>query len=217
MPKPTFDYLLGEVLMHKHSSSDIVTYVNLAITSFTQDSGSHEHGETVNNFNLDWTYNTPTAPLTSQSLDHGIGAIPLGTLTYAVAGAGLTANETYVLTASNGVTTPTANATVYFYDKRHWGVSTDDDLTSAEILTLPSSEFASSFVQTRDLDCTGGRYIWFAFPKSWGIPNIYVGGFLTNFIEDTVSHTNASGYTVDYYTYRSPVMYNAASVIVELT
>jgi len=193
-------------------------YVNLAITSFTHDAGVQEKGSTLDDFTLNWSYNTPTDPLTSQSLDHGIGSVtPLTKHFYDVTGAGLTAQETYVLTASNGITSPTANATIYFQDKRHWGANTDDDLTSAEILTLDNNEFETDYVQTRTFDCSGGKYIWFAFPKSWGQPKFYVGGFLTNFIEDTISHTNASGYTVDYYTYRSPYQYNNPAVEVEVT
>lgn len=190
----------------------------LLITSFTHNSGSHEKGETVDDFKLSWTYNTPTHPLTQQTLDHGIGdVLPLTKLDYDVTGAGLTTNETYELTATNGTDTPTDTTTIYFYNKRHWGPDASATLDSAGILTLTGSEFSTSRLQTKNFDCSGGKYIWFAWPTSFGQGTFYVNGFLTTFVEDTVSHTNASGHTENYYTYRSYYIQNGSSINVQVT
>ena len=53
-------------------------------------------------------------------------------------------------------------------------------------------------------NATAGKYIWYCLPKRYGTCTFSVGGFTGGFtLVDTVSFTNASGYTEDYYIYKS--------------
>ena len=49
-----------------------------------------------------------------------------------------------------------------------------------------------------------GQYIYYCLPKRYGVCQFTVNGFTGGFsLMETVSFTNASGYTEDYYVYRS--------------
>jgi hypothetical protein len=50
----------------------------------------------------------------------------------------------------------------------------------------------------------GGKYIYYAFPASFGTAYIYANGFLETWNLTTVSITNSYGDTRDYYVYTSP-------------
>jgi hypothetical protein len=191
-------------------------YTELMILTFTHDSGVQEKGMTVTDTNLSWTYNTPTYPVTNQEINQGVGVIPVGTLTIALSGLSITSDFTWRLTATNTVETPTADTTIYFRNKRYWGPDAKTSLGSADILTLPSSEFATNRLTTKVFDCSGGNYIWLCYPTSWGVGEFWVGGFLTTFIQNIVSHTNASGHTENYYTYRSLYIQYGSNIQVEV-
>lgn len=65
--------------------------------------------------------------------------------------------------------------------------------------TLRSSKL-SSFTVTAG----AGQYIYYCVPKRFGTCSFTVGGFDGGFdLAATVSFTNGSGYTEDYYVYRS--------------
>lgn len=190
-------------------------YVPLTIASFTNTVNVVEIGSTVNDVTLNWIYgSTPTYPLMSQTLDHGIGIIPLGILTKALTSLGLTSNTTWTLTATNAYETPTASTTLYFRNKANWGSDSKTSLTSADILLLSDNTFATSRSMTKTFDCTGGKYIWICYPTSFGVGTFTVGGFVTTFVESTISHTNASGHTENYYTYRSLYLQYSNSITV---
>ena len=211
----TYDPTLsGLTAINVQAAIDEMNYTAMTIASFTNNVNSAEKGSTVNSVTLSWTYNTPTVTVTSQSINQGVGTITVGTLTKALTSLGLTSTTTWTLTASNGTETPTANSSVTFYSKRYWGASADDSLTTAEILTLDSNEYVSSRSTTKTFDCSGGKYIWICYPTSLGTATFTVGGFVTSFNVSTVSHTNASGFTEDYYTYRSVNLQYSSSVTV---
>ena len=57
---------------------------------------------------------------------------------------------------------------------------------------------------TKTIDCPSGKYIWYAYPARLGGSMFKVGGFQGGFEPvQTVSFTNDSGYTENYYVYRS--------------
>jgi hypothetical protein len=50
----------------------------------------------------------------------------------------------------------------------------------------------------------GGNYLYISYPVAYGVAAIWVSGLLDNsWIQSTVSVTNASGATENFYVYRS--------------
>ena len=114
-------------------------------------------------------------------------------------GLSLTSNKTYMLGFSDGMTSGSASRTVSFSAKRYWGVSTSGALDDAGILSL-SNEFSASKSKSITYNCTGGRYFYFCYPATSGIPaNVTVGGLaFSDYTVSTQGFTNASGYTQNY-------------------
>lgn len=171
-----------------------------SITTFVNNHPSVEIGSTVNSTVLTWTLGG-SAP-TSQSVNQGIGPIAVGTLT-ATDLASYTTTRTYTLTVGNSSGSATANTSVTFLNKRYWGPSANVSLTDPQIIAL-SSEFASTFVGFDHNVTCANEYIYFAFPVSFGVPQVYVDGFHnTAWTITTGPFVNASGASVNYYVYRS--------------
>lgn len=109
----------------------------------------------------------------------------------------------FVLHATDGTDSPTSTLTYYFYNNRFWGVSSDTSFNEADIEGL-TSELSNSRAKTFTVTAAAGEYIYYCFPSRLGAATFTVGGFEGGFeAPSTVSVTNASGYTEDYYVYRS--------------
>jgi hypothetical protein len=178
---------------------------------------SNEKGVTVTSVALTWTVNKT---IVSQTLtDHSPAPDPADRA-HTFSGLTLTTNKTYTVAVTDDLpATVSSSTTVAFYDKRHWGVSTNTTLTSAQILTLASNTLASSRNMSATFDCTGGRYIFFAWPTTWGTPTFTVNGLVdSSWVSNVVNpHTNASGYDSSFTTWRSLNLLNGSSVSVVVT
>jgi len=84
-------------------------YTAPSITSLVNDKNTLEIGSSATSTKLDWVL--AGAAITSQSLDNGIGALNLTNRTYTYTGT-YTTDRTFILTCSDGVTTPTAGTSV---------------------------------------------------------------------------------------------------------
>jgi hypothetical protein len=177
---------------------DALLYVPLAITSFTNNTGNVEIGSTVNGVVLTWAYNKA---VTSQSINQGIGSLPVGDRT-ASDPTVLTSSRTWALSASDGTTPVNGNTSVTFLNKRYWGVSALTSLSDAQIIAL-NSELAATRVQSRTF-APSGNYIYFAWPTSFGTPTFTVNGLLnTAWTLVTRAFVNGSGHSSSYDIYRS--------------
>ena len=92
---------------------------------------TYEIGSTVSQVVLNWTYNKP---VTTQSINNGIGSLLASLRTYTHSGQTITSNRTYTLTGSDGSTTINSSTTVSFSYTRYWGTSSTTTLTDANIL-----------------------------------------------------------------------------------
>jgi hypothetical protein len=218
----TTDYLNNKIvvtsaftktILNSSGNEQIQIGLYTALTgSITNDTPTHEKGETVNDINLSWSYNNALS-VTSQSINQGIGSIPLGTYTHALTAQGLTTNKTWTLTATDGTTTINPTTTVAFYDKRYWEPNTiTGPPTDGEIIAM-TSEFASSRGTTKSFDCSGGKYIWICYPASWGAGTFWVGGLQVTFTLFSKTFVNASGYSTSYYCYRSNNILNGSITV----
>ena len=174
---------------------DKLLYVAPNITSLSG-GGSYEIGSTVAGVHLAWSINKA---VTSQSLNNGIGALAVDARTYDYA-PDITSNITFTLTVSDGQTNDVASTSVQFLRKRYWGASASASLDNAGILAL-SSELTSSKNKSVTYDCTGGKYPYFCYPKSFGaLSAVTVGGLaFSDYTQTELSFTNASGHTELYY------------------
>jgi len=109
------------------------------------------------------------------------------------------------LSAATAGENDTDDETVTFYNRRHWGVtSADSGYDSDDIGDLANDELSGSRVKTFTVNPGAGEYILYAYPSRLGAATFTVGGFEGGFEDpETVSRTNDSGYTEDYYVYRS--------------
>lgn len=201
-------YQPGGVYPTVGAALDALFYVAPSVTSFTNDIGTVELGVTVGTVVLNWAFNKP---ITSQSIDQGIGALGAAVRTYTQSGT-YTTSRTYNLTASDGSNTANGSTSVLFRHKRYWGNSTNTSLTDGQIIAL-NSEFSTTRVQSRTVS-PSGEYVYFAYPAAWGLASFTVNGLLnTDWTLVARSFVNASGYTETYNIYRSNNLLTGTYVI----
>jgi len=135
----------------------------------------------------------------------GAGYVGPTTNAEAVSYAAVGSYVLFTLHATDGETSPTSNQSVYFYNKRHWGISTTaSSYSSADIGGLANNELSNSKAKTFSVTAGVSNYIIYAYPSRLGTSTFYVGGFEGGFeAPETVSRTNDSSYVENYYVYRS--------------
>jgi len=175
-------------------------YEEVNITSFTSNISTVEIGSTVNDVTLSWKINKAPKSL---SLD-GVSQTPEAEGSVTLTGLGLTANKRWTLLARDERSAAdTATASVSFVNGVYYGASAEGTLDSTFIRAL-SRKLIGSKLASFTANATAGKYIWYCLPKRYGTCTFTVGGFTGGFtLVDTVSFTNASGYTEDYYVYKS--------------
>jgi hypothetical protein len=201
---------INDSITNVQEALDSLLYVSPDITNFSITPSIVEIGTTVDNTTLNWSLNKT---FTSLSINNGVGSIAPNLLTIALNSLALTTNTTYTITGSDSTNTDNASATLNFRSRRWWGTSALNTFTGANILSLQNSELATNRQQTRTIN-GGGEYIWFTFPTSFGIPSFVVNGLPnTAFTTQTISHTNASGNTQNYYVIRTNTVQNGTLTI----
>jgi len=113
--------------------------------------------------------------------------------------------KTFTLNATDGTDNSTNTITYYFYNRRYWGVSsTASSYIESDIEGLANNDLSNSRAKTFTVTASTGEYIIYSYPSRLGTATFTVGGFEGGFQPpETVSVTNASGYTENYYVYRS--------------
>ena len=192
---------------------DSLLYVSPNIASLTNNIGTVEVGQTVNALTLNWSYNKT---MTSASFNQGVGSIDPSLTSLSLTSLGLTSTTNYTLTAGDGQETANRSTSALFRHKRHHGTSASASLDSSGILSLTNNQFATSRAQTVSLN-GNGQYLYFAYPVSFGQASFRVNGLQnTDWIQSTVSHTNGSGHTENYYVYRSSSVQNGTGISIEV-
>lgn len=168
---------------------DALEYEDITITSFTASPSTAELGTSAT-VNLAWSLNKPPTY-------QGIDGIPVqgNSKQYT----GITATRTFTLSATDGETTATKQATVAFANQIYYGTAAD-----LSNVTALSKVLSNKKTRTITVDADAGEYIVYAIPARLGSVAFYVGGFEGGF-EEAVEQTlvNASGYQEVYKVYRS--------------
>lgn len=184
-----------------------LAYVEMAINTFTVNPASAEKGSTVASLSFAYTLNK--VPTLLKFENETLANAQTGTKS--LTGQSITTNTSWTLTAkdsgspSHSAKQVTKTATLTFMSKIYYGAaSAPGTINSAFLLGLSNSELATSRAKTFTVNAGSGKYIWYAVPTSFGACSFNVGGFDGGFEPaTTISHTNASGYTENYYVYRS--------------
>jgi hypothetical protein len=116
--------------------------------SIANDVGAREIGNAISSANLTWSFNKP---ISAQSLDHGIGSLPVATRarTATISPAVSSGSYSWTLTATDTVTTINPATSFSFSSRRYWGVTASDvELLESEI-EAGSSELSSSKAKSR--------------------------------------------------------------------
>jgi hypothetical protein len=174
--------------------------------------GTYERGQSIASRALTWS---ASKALASQSINGA--ALDPADRALTVSGP-FTTDTTWALsaTATSGESASSSTA-LAFRSRRHWGVSAATTLDDAGVLALAGSELATARQQTRTLDASGGRYLWFAWPAEFGAPAFWVGGLLnTDWTETVRDVVNAYGHTHSYRIYRSGSIQFGAAIGVEV-
>ena len=136
----------------------------------------------------------------------GTGYVGPTTNTEAVAyPAAVAGTRAFALTATDGTDNSTSTITYTFVNRRFWGVSTKaSGYTEADVEGLAGTELSNSGSKSFSSTTAAGEYIIWASRTALGTRTFTVGGFEGGFqAPETVSITNASGFTENYYVYRS--------------
>lgn len=199
-------HLVGVDSYTKSEVGQIITYKPIEITAFSISPSQAEMGSTVSSVTATYTFNK--APATATINGSSITAQTTGSESVSLSA---TENTTITLAGTDSGS-PAHNAastsksvTLTFLNKVYYGAySAQNEYDSAFLLGLSGSALASSKAKTVTVNAGSGQYIYYASPTRFGTCNFNVGGFDGGFtLQDTISHTNASGYTENYYIYRS--------------
>jgi len=183
-----------------------MAYTPMALNSFTVSPTEAEMGSTVTS--VSYAYSANKVPATLKIDGSSITAAQSGSGTLTVS---LTETKTWTMTAtdtgspSHSPATSTKTATLTFMNRVYYGVASIPTTVNSTFVTgLANKVLSTTRARTITLNVTSGNYAWYASPTRLGSCTFKVGGFDGGFEPaQTVSVTNASGYTENYYVYRS--------------
>lgn len=183
-----------------------MAYTPVVLNSFTVSPTEAEMGSTVTS--VSYAYSANKIPATLKIDGNNITAAQSGSGALTV---NLTETKTWTMTAtdtgspSHSPATSTKTASLTFMNRVFYGVSAiPSSVGSTFVNSLSNKVLSTTRARTITLNVTSGNYAWYASPTRLGSCTFKVGGFDGGFEPaQTVSVTNASGYTENYYVYRS--------------
>ena len=180
------------------------------INTFAASPSSVEIGNNTASVALAWTFHATPTSLTLNGVSKSTSSTGE---TVTATDDGSTHQVEYTLATSVGSKKVTFN----FWPKVYYGAAEiPETVNSAFLLGLSNGVLTGSRARTITVNAASGKYIWYAVPTRYGACTFKVGGFDGGFeAPQTVSITNASGYTENYYVYRSTnASLGSASVVV---
>jgi len=176
--------------------------------------GTVEKGKEITSVTLSWNINKEVKSL---ELNQDIGSLDTDETSYTLDDISITSNTTFRVTVEDEKQSASNSTSIRFRDRRFWGVSPNSSFDF--IPDSFNSQLSNSYRQSRTFDCSGGNYIYFIWPSSFGTPEEFdVGGFDAPFrVVNTIEHENEYGYTTEYDIYRSEEMQNSSSIPVSVS
>lgn len=170
---------------------------------------------------LNWSVVKNTNLITSIVVN-GNPILPTGFNQSGTQAATATQNVTspFLMTISDGTSSPSTSTTVYWANKRYWGRSSSFGAftLSSQILGLSGagigsgSELAYNFSRSYNGIDGAGQYLAFAWPTSFGTPTFTINGLPnTAFtkVNSSFSFTNVWGYVENYDVWMSNTVQNS--------
>lgn len=198
--KPADAKVTGDRLALLEKGIADLLYKEISVTSFTNSAGTVELGATVNNVTLTWRLNKTPVSVTIDGTAQE--ALAYGSVN--LTGLALKANKTWTLKATDerdAVATKTT--AVSFVNGVYYGAAALGAMNSAFILGLTRT-LRSNKLPSFTVNAAAGQYIYYCVPTRYGTCSFSVGGFTGGFsLAATTAFTNASGYTEEYYVYKS--------------
>lgn len=186
---------------------DQLLYTILQITSFIANTSIYEKGQVLTSIQLSWVYNKAIQAQTITGLNVTPPTLLIADRTKLITLVNVSIDTIITLTADDVVAdanpAKTKILTISFFNKLYYGKSVIGTINSAFVLAL-SNELKAT--RTKEFTSATGpaEYIWFASPVAYGLPDFKTNGFDGGFLlAATISFTNASGYTENYYVFRS--------------
>lgn len=175
-------------------------YDPIKITEFQSSVSTAEMGSTVTSVTLTWGFSKTPAAVTLDGEE--MAADATGTT---LTGLSITANKTWTLIATDERSTKAeATASVSFVNGIYYGVAAIPGTYDSTFIRGLNKVLRGSKLPSFTVFGAAGTYIFYCLPKRLGPCTFTVNGFTGGFeLADTVSFQNASGYTEDYYVYKS--------------
>lgn len=178
-------------------------YEPIVVSSLSVSPATAEIGSSVASVTLTYALNKAAQAMTLDGV-----AIPNTDKTGTIAKEGpWTSDKTFSVTATDekDYTSAAKTASLKFYNNAIWGVaSAPQTVDSTFVMGLSNKTLTNSRSRTINVNAASGQHIWYAVPTRLGACTFTVGGFAGGFSSrETVSVTNNSGYTENYYVYKS--------------
>lgn len=191
---------LSETLAQIQQDIADLKYFPIDITGISNDVGTVEMGQTIDEVTISWVLNKIPAV---QTLDGAAVDVDLRSMT--LTGLGITANRSFALAVTDERSaTDSASTSITFLNGVYYGILDDDaTIDSAAVLGLTRKLQGGRGI-TFTSTAAAGQRIAYAIPARYGTPVFAVGGFEGGFsMAQTFDFTNASGYTESYNVYLS--------------
>lgn len=179
-------------------------YTKLAISSFTMSPSTttYEIGSSPS-ITFSWAFNKTPVAVTLAGDSQNAAQTGVATIK---ATASSHTTQTYTLYGKyKEGETATKSLSVSFRNNYYYGCAAEPSfIDSLFIKGLSNGGWANSKTASFTPNCASGKYVWYAYPTRFGKAVMWMGGFQGGFEDpQTVSVTNDSGFTEDYYVYRS--------------
>lgn len=190
-------------------------YNGMKITQFKHNLSMIEYGDIVREVELSWALNRAAKTLT---LDGEALDVSLTTKTLTGLSIGYNSNKTWKLSATdNRGSTASATCAPDFSNGVYYGVAAEPAAYDSAFILGLTKELRKNNVSAFKADSGEDQYIYYAQPTRYGKCAFVTSPNVTGFaLADTISFTNAFGYTEQYYVYKSEKA-NVGSVIVTVS
>lgn len=175
-------------------------YKPMVIESFSNNVNTAEMGSTVTAVTLSWSYNKLPEAVTLDGATMEPGATGK-----AFTGLSIRSNKTWTLKATDERGAEATKTTgISFLNGVYYGAAAAPSAIDSSFILSLTKTLRGTKLSSFTVNAGAGQYIFYCVPKRFGTCSFTVGGFDGGFdLAATVSFTNGSGYTEDYYVYRS--------------
>lgn len=179
---------------------DDLLYKAITINSFTNNIGTVEIGTIVTDVTLAWKFSKTPKSVTLDGEGQDVNSTGA-----ALTGLSITSNKSWTLKATDERdVTATKTTAVSFVNGVYYGVRAAQDMYDSAFILGLTKTLRGSKLSSITVTAGEGQYIFYCLPTRYGKCTFTVGGFTGGFdLVTTVPFTNESGYTENYYVYKS--------------